>query len=54
MKFGRIYDKEDYKKAILVGGLLYEEIQRESEHEKNIDKARSKKDKGKEKRDFQA
>jgi hypothetical protein len=49
MNLGRTYNKEDYEKAITVIDLRYEDRQRKIEHEKNLDKARSKmgKDKGK-------
>jgi hypothetical protein len=47
IKLGRTDDKEDYEDAIIVVGLYHEERQREIEHEKKLDKARSKKDKGK-------
>jgi hypothetical protein len=47
MKLGRTYDEEDYEEAITVVSLRHEERQREIEHEKNLDEARSKKDKGK-------
>jgi hypothetical protein len=47
MKFGRKYDKEDYKEAITVVDLCHEERQREIENEKKLDEARSKKDKDK-------
>jgi hypothetical protein len=42
----RTYSKEDYKKVIMVVGLYHKERQREIEHEKKLDKARSKTDKG--------
>jgi hypothetical protein len=47
MKLGRTYDKEDYEEAITVVGLYHEKWQREIEHEKKLDEAGSKKDKGK-------
>jgi hypothetical protein len=43
----RTYDEEDYEEAITVVGLRHEERQIEFEHEKKLDKAQSKKDKGK-------
>jgi hypothetical protein len=47
MKLGRTYDEEDYEEAIMVVSLHHKEWQREIEHKKKLDKARSKKDKGK-------
>jgi hypothetical protein len=47
MKLGRTYDEEDYEEAITVVSLCHEERQREIEHEKKLDEAWSKKDKGK-------
>jgi hypothetical protein len=44
---GRTYDEEDYEEAITVVGLCHEERQREIEHEKKLDEAQSKIDKGK-------
>jgi hypothetical protein len=46
-KLGRTYNKEDYEKAIMVVGLRHEESQREIEHKKKYDEARSKNNKGK-------
>jgi hypothetical protein len=45
MKLGRTYDEEEYKEAIIVVGVYHEERQREIEHEKKLDKARSKNEK---------
>jgi hypothetical protein len=47
IKLGKTYDKEDYEEAITEVGLRHEERQWEIEHVKKLDKARSKKDKGK-------
>jgi hypothetical protein len=47
MKLGRTFDKEDYEEAITVVSLRYEEQQREIEHEKKLDEAQSKIEKGK-------
>jgi hypothetical protein len=49
MKLDRTYDDKDYKETIMVINLCYEERQREIEHVKKLNKAGSKKDKGKEK-----
>jgi hypothetical protein len=37
MKLGRTYNEENYKEAIMVVGLRYEETKREIKHEKNLD-----------------
>jgi hypothetical protein len=47
MKLGRTYDEVDYEEDITVVSLCHEERQREIEHEKKLDEAQSKKDKGK-------
>jgi hypothetical protein len=47
MKLGKTYDEEYYEEAITVVGLRHEERQWEIEHEKKLDKAWSKTDKGK-------
>jgi Mg-chelatase subunit ChlI len=47
MNLGRTYNEEDYEEAITVVGLCHEERRREIEHEKKLDEAWSKTDKGK-------
>jgi hypothetical protein len=47
MKLGKTYEEENYEKAIMVVGLSHEERQSEIKHEKKLDEAQSKKDKGK-------
>jgi hypothetical protein len=46
MKLGRTYDEEDYEEAITVVSLRHETRQRGIEHEKKLDEAQNKKDKG--------
>jgi hypothetical protein len=46
MILSRTYNEEDYEQAITVVGLCHEERQRKIEHEKKLDEAWSKKDKG--------
>jgi hypothetical protein len=52
MKLGRTYDEEDYEEAITMVSLCHEKRQRKIEHEKKLDEAQSKKDKGKGKDSF--
>jgi hypothetical protein len=49
MKLGRIYNEEDYEKAIIVVTLHHEKRKREIEYEMKLDKTRSKKDNSKRK-----